>query len=214
MGNWVAVWGSGDSLGDTSGMDHDILVARSTDGGQTWTDPAPLNTNAGSDSGWDSSPQVTTDGLRNWVAVWQTDDSLGGTIGEDWDILVARSTDNGQTWTDPAPFNTNAGSDSGWDNSPKVTADGMGNWVAVWGSGDSLGATIGTDGDIAFATSGRYPTLLASDGARHAILAGFCLGTIIDGEVDGQPTAGADGDDAAGLADEEGVFLSGALVPG
>ena len=147
-GNWVAVWQSNDSLGETVGTDHDILVSRSTDAGGTWTAPAPLNSNAGSDSGDDWAPQVTTDGAGNWVAVWHSEDSLGGSIGTDRDILVSRSTNAGGTWTAPAPLNTSAASDSGGNWTPQVTTDGAGNWVAVWTSGDSLGGTIGTDGDI------------------------------------------------------------------
>ncbi|MBI4557822.1 MAG: carboxypeptidase regulatory-like domain-containing protein [Candidatus Hydrogenedentes bacterium] len=150
-GNWVAVWWSNDSLGGTIGTDDDILVARSTDNGATWTNPAPLNTNAATDSWADGDPQVTTDGAGNWVAVWISWDDLGGTIGTDGDVLVARSTDSGTTWTDPAPLNTNAATDSGIDYSPKVTTDGAGNWVAVWWSDDSLGGTIGADPDILIA---------------------------------------------------------------
>jgi hypothetical protein len=148
VGNWMAVWESGDSLGETIGTDTDVLVSRSADAGATWTDPAPLNTNAGSDSGDDGAAQVTTDGAGNWVAVWVSGDSLGDTIGTDWDILVSRSADAGVTWTAPAPLNTNAGSDSGNDYPPQVTTDGTGSWVAVWDSDDSLGDTIGTDWDI------------------------------------------------------------------
>ena len=48
-------------------------------------------------------PQVTTDGAGNWVAVWDSYDTLGGTIGTDYDILVSRSTNNGATWTAPPP---------------------------------------------------------------------------------------------------------------
>ena len=147
-GNWVAVWYSEDSLGGTIGTDNDILVSRSADTGVTWSAPAPLNTNAGSDSGHDSSPDVTIDGAGNWVAVWYSEDDLGGTIGTDEDILVSRSTDAGVTWTAQAPLNTNAASDSGNDASPKITTDGAGNWVAVWSSADSLGEMIGTDPDI------------------------------------------------------------------
>ena len=36
---------------------------------------------------------MTTDGAGNWVAVWDSADTLGGAIGTDSDILVARSTD-------------------------------------------------------------------------------------------------------------------------
>ena len=46
------------------------------------------------------------------VAVWTSVDDLGGTIGTDIDILVSRSTNNGASWTAPAPLNTNAASDS------------------------------------------------------------------------------------------------------
>ena len=111
-GNWVTVWWSTENLGGTIGTDADILVSRSTDNGATWTAPAALNTNAASDSGSDVDPEVTTDGAGNWVAVWHSTENLGG-IGTDHDILVARSTDNGQTWTAPAALNTNAASDFG-----------------------------------------------------------------------------------------------------
>jgi hypothetical protein len=153
QGAWVAVWHSLDSLGDTIGADWDILVARSTDDGITWTAPAALNTNAASDVEDDNRPQLTTDGEGAWVAVWHSTNSLGGAIGGDLDILVARSTDDGITWTAPAALNTNAASDAGYDRRPQVTSDGEGAWVAVWHSWDSLGDTIGTDSDILVARS-------------------------------------------------------------
>lgn len=153
-GNWVAVWQSEDSLGGAIGADYDILVSRSVDNGATWTPPAALNTNAATDSDWDESPQVTTDCGGNWVAVWWGANDLGGTIGVDPDILVSRSGDNGATWTPPAALNTNAATDSGTDSRPQLTTDCAGNWVAVWQSDDSLGATIGTDLDILVSRSG------------------------------------------------------------
>jgi len=142
-GHWVAAWSSTNDLGGTIGADFDILVSRSNDNGQTWTAPAALNSNAATDSDWDDSPQVTTDGAGHWVAVWHS-----GDFGIDYDILISRSSDNGQTWTAPAALNTNAGTDSGNDFHPEVTTDGAGHWVAVWVSNDSLGATIGTDYDV------------------------------------------------------------------
>lgn len=97
-GNWVAVW-STYNFRDESGTDADILVARSADYGATWTAPAPLNTNAASDWGVDLWPQVATNKAGNWVAVWHCYGSRGGKTGTDADILVARSNDNGATWT-------------------------------------------------------------------------------------------------------------------
>ncbi len=40
-----------------------------------------------------------------------------------------------------------------------------------------------------------YPTLAANNGARHFASPNFCIGTQIDTESDGQPSANADGDD-------------------
>jgi Neuraminidase (sialidase) len=153
QGAWVAVWHSEDSLGDTIGRDFDILVARSTDDGVTWTAPAALNANAASDDGEDRWPQVTTDGQGAWVAVWISWDPLGDTIGRDADILVARSTDDGVTWSAPAALNANASTDMGHDGGPQVTTDGQGAWSAVWHSDDPLGDTNGIDFDILVAHS-------------------------------------------------------------
>ena len=55
-----------------------------------------------------------------------------------------------------------------------------------------------------------YRTTSAVDGPRHEIISGFRLGARIDGEIDGQPTADATGDDFI-FSDEDGVVLVGAL---
>ena len=59
--------------------------------------------------------------------------------------------------------------------------------------------------DFGDAPDPSYPTLLASNGARHKIKEDVYLGQLIDGESDGQPTPGADGDDKNNLDDEDGV---------
>jgi hypothetical protein len=166
-GHWVAVWNSTDSLGGTIGTDDDILVARSTDNGATWTAPAPLNSNAATDSGYDEAAQVTTDGGGHWLTVWDSTYWQGG-CGNDKEILVARSTDNGATWTALAALNINAATDWGDDDYPQVTTDGGGKWVAVWFSSDTLGGTIGTDFDIFYSTE---------------------LDTELDTDLDGTPDA-------------------------
>src|SRR5262245_2950094 len=60
-----------------------------------------------------------------------------------------------------------------------------------------------------------FPTLLTNNGARHP-LNGPILGTLRDGENDGQPNAAATGDDIlpAGSDDEDGVFFVTPLLPG
>jgi hypothetical protein len=64
---------------------------------------------------------------------------------------------------------------------------------------------VGTDlhdfGDAPYDGKGPlrdYPTLLAQNGAVHTMVPYFHLGALIDGEPDGQPNAGALGDDNNG----------------
>ncbi|MBI4557423.1 MAG: carboxypeptidase regulatory-like domain-containing protein [Candidatus Hydrogenedentes bacterium] len=156
-GTWIAVWESGGALGGTIGPDDDILYARSVDNGKNWTPPAALNTNAAADTSADVNPQLATDGAGNWICVWASDDSLGGTIGTDMDILYARSSNNGITWTVPAPLNANAATDGsdgfGEDSRPVILTDRAGIWIAVWQSSGSVGGPIGADYEIVLARS-------------------------------------------------------------
>jgi len=64
--------------------------------------------------------------------------------------------------------------------------------------------------DFGDAPDPTYPTLLASDGARH-IIGGGNLGALVDADADGQPNATATGDDNDGTDDEDGVVFT---VPG
>lgn len=150
-GTWVAVWQSSESLGGTIGNDTDILVSRSVDDGVTWSAPAALNSSAATDSRGDESPDVTTDGFGTWVAVWESNESLGSTIGTDDDILVARSIDDGVTWSAVTTVN-DAANDSGNDVTPRLATDGT-TWVAVWETNDQLGASLGNDRDVATSRS-------------------------------------------------------------
>ena len=55
-----------------------------------------------------------------------------------------------------------------------------------------------------------YGTTLVANGARHlATSNGPRLGTLIDGEANGVPSVGADGDDLSGVDDEDGVTITG-----
>ncbi|MBN2354645.1 T9SS type A sorting domain-containing protein [candidate division KSB1 bacterium] len=69
--------------------------------------------------------------------------------------------------------------------------------------------------DFGDAPDPTFPTLLASDGARHAILQGFHLGDEIDWEMDGLQSVNALGDDnAQSPNDEDGVTFPPQLVQG
>ena len=61
-----------------------------------------------------------------------------------------------------------------------------------------------------------YPTLIASNGARHVVLpvGNPVLGAGVDIESDGQPDPNHMGDDSDGSDDEDGVTLGGIFIPG
>jgi hypothetical protein len=64
--------------------------------------------------------------------------------------------------------------------------------------------------DYGDAPDPSYPTLQASNGARHGLLNNLKLGATVDSEATGQPSANALGDDTAG-DDEDGVALPAEL---
>ncbi len=166
-GHWITVWQSRDTLEGTIGNDQDILFATST-GGMTWSPPVALNSYANIDGDRDEGPQITTDGDGRWIAVWASDHNLSG-IGNDSDILFVRSTNNGVTWSAPAPLNTNASTDTGKDSAPQLTTDGAGQWIAVWISDENIGGA-GLDADVVFSRSTNggqswsVPALLNTNG--------------------------------------------------
>lgn len=87
--------------------------------------------------------------------------------------------------------------------------------AAADGEVEDYAVNVETGLDFGDAADPAYPTLLASNGARHVILpAGNpTLGTGVDGELDGQPGATPAGDDLNG-DDEDGVTFPATLVPG
>ncbi|WP_313915898.1 GEVED domain-containing protein [Tahibacter sp.] len=84
------------------------------------------------------------------------------------------------------------------------TPDGL----AVDGEVEDYAVAIGTL-DLGDLPDPAYPTLVASNGARHPIVTGLRIGADIDAESNGQPNAGANGDDANGTPDDEdGVTIT------
>lgn len=143
-GVFAAVWyGAGDSFGGTKGTDEDIFVSRSVDGGVTWSPRALLNTNGLRDraTGFDGSPKIASDGGENWVVTWLSSDSLGGTIGEDFDVFSTASHD------DCAPSArmdcTAALSGGGARLSMKDGPEGNDSLVWSWKGEDTVAADLG-----------------------------------------------------------------------
>jgi hypothetical protein len=134
-GTWLVVW----ERITRQGLERfwNILVARSSDDGATWTAPQLLNVDATWDSGDDGCVEIAGDRRGHWIAVWCSSRTLGGTIGTDPDVLISHSFDDGVTWSEPTAFNPDASSDSIDDSLPRIATDGTGNWGVVWQTGVS-----------------------------------------------------------------------------
>ncbi|MFN2377004.1 MAG: sialidase family protein [Candidatus Binatia bacterium] len=101
----------------------------------------------------DSQASLAHDGASGWVAAWYSQNTLGGTIGTDFDILVSTSADDGESWSNADAALPNAATDAeAVDTAPKVEF-GNGVFVMAFVSSNDLGATIGTDQDILFTRS-------------------------------------------------------------
>ncbi|KAA1260344.1 BNR/Asp-box repeat protein [Rubripirellula obstinata] len=217
QGNAIVAW----SAYDFSSSDASIMASSSADGGLTWSDPHSfdsynftfLNDGSGTpqyrtvnDQSDERTGLVTADGLGNWIATWTSNDVLGFAAGDR--VWFAISSDNGQSWSIPAPLSLSTQVHDGFS----IAASSSGRWVSAFGASDRFvaGERLGTDSDIVFqtATLEGFPTLVAQDGARH-IAVGPRLGNTRDAEIDGQPSPNADGDGS----DEDGVFFGG-IVPG
>ncbi len=136
-GLWVVVW-DGSRLADT-GQDFDILFSRSTDAGASWSGAATLNATAASDTAdliSDGGARIATDADGNWYCLWTSANGLNAGLGDDLDVLVARSTDAASTWTFPSALDPDARGDSGSDRVTSVAFDGNGNWLAAWSTFD------------------------------------------------------------------------------
>ena len=144
------MWHSNDPLGGTIGTDVDVLFSRSTNDGATWSGPISILPYADSDSSDDRNMRLATDRAGRWIGVYDTENTLGGTIGSDRDVLYVVSTDNGASWSAPAPLNTNAASDSGSDVNARVVHVTGDIYVAAWTSTDTLGGTISASNNILF----------------------------------------------------------------
>ncbi len=141
---------------------------------------ATLNGNAATkDPGsQDTSASVATDGNGNWVAVWESNDSLGGTVGSDGEIFAAHSVDGARMWSFPTAVNSDAATDFDSEVGPHIATDAAGVWLAVWrNSGISLsGVARSTDNGASWTVPVSLPiatgTLvrIASLGGGHWIV--------------------------------------------
>ncbi|MDE1765212.1 MAG: PEFG-CTERM sorting domain-containing protein [Thaumarchaeota archaeon] len=103
-----------------TGKNYDIFFAKSTDGGQTFSQPLNISNSPGA-SGW---PQVAVDG--NVYVSW-----VDNTPGH-FDVYIAKSTDDGTSFESPVDVNNNAG--GSWYNQMVVSSNTV--YLAWLGEGN------------------------------------------------------------------------------
>lgn len=93
--------------------------------------------------------KMASDGNGNWVAIWGSNNEG---LRFDCQNIVARSTDNGKSWTLTATLGTlgQCGGEAG------LATDKAGNWIAVWNEASGLYVSRSTDVGATWTT----PTLL------------------------------------------------------
>lgn len=155
-------------------------------------------------------------------------------LGADALTGVSVTDDQGVTVTCPAA--TLAAADSMTCTATGVAGPGQyTNVGTVTATHPALGAVADSDPshyfgqdqtlDFGDAPDPAYPTLFVAGGARHLLGSAVYLGACVDAELDGQPSAGLDGDDTAtgtsafGICtvagdDEDGVAFTSALIQG
>ncbi len=150
-GRWIVVWESGATFDDTIGADRDVLYAVSDDDGASGTEARALNKNAATDGErHDFAPRIHSDAKGNWIVAWHnesfTGDALAGAFEKD--VLMACSSDGGETWSDPAFLTDSMTSDTGNDTLASLASDPAGRWMVAWQSTEKFGTDPGNDDDI------------------------------------------------------------------
>lgn len=169
-GVWLAFWASA----TTSGSDSDVLVARSLDGGASWSAPTQLDVDGGTYVRYSGVPHAATDGAGTWIAVWASMELPNGSPPINRGSFMARSSDDGLTWTAPVPFVANAPGNANV-SAASIATDRMGTWLVTWSTRDAIGAVAAstnsniavarsTDGGLTWAAPTPLNTDAATDG--------------------------------------------------
>jgi hypothetical protein len=142
-GTWIVTWPT--FRHHLTLKDEDIYFSRSTDNGATWSPREYLNTDAELDTGADIFQKIASDGHGNLLAVWTRRNTASGSGATKSDLMFARSSDAGVTWTAPAYLDSDAaGNVTDLNDYGNTVAAGPGIWVVSWAKRTSHPSSVRT----------------------------------------------------------------------
>jgi len=125
----VAVDGSGNAIAVWVGASSDIKSNR-YDQGVGWGTDQPIDDE---NEGWSRNfPQVAIDGLGNALAVWEREESAHVNIWSNRYVV-------GTGWETAQLIGANNSANASY---PQISADGLGNAIAVWSQPDGINGSI------------------------------------------------------------------------
>ncbi|MCA9010706.1 MAG: hypothetical protein KDB01_13235, partial [Planctomycetaceae bacterium] len=208
--------------------DRTLLSGSDNFAGRTNLGSVISTTDTGTNVGFSGEPgEITQSGTIN-SAWWSWTAPSNGTLvvdtnGSSFDTFLTLATGSAVNALNPVAQDDDGGDGLQSLITASVTS-GVEYQIAVDGFNTDTGSitlnlafvSFGTEdfGDAPTAAqsgfASSYPTLLADNGAQHTPLAGFTIGSEIDTEADGQPSAAANLDDTGGTPnDEDGVNFIG-----
>ena len=130
------------TLGNSTSGNPDIFIAKSTDGGETFSTPENISNN----EGFSGFAQIAVNG-NNLYVVWHDGTDTPGSR----EIFIAKSTDGGETFGEPKNISNN----NGFSLLPQIAVNGD-NVYVVWNDDtdgfDEIFIAKSTDGGETFST--------------------------------------------------------------
>ncbi|MGB0220009.1 MAG: GEVED domain-containing protein [Sinimarinibacterium flocculans] len=201
-GSSVVVWQS-DSADDTDGDGWGVFGRRVDAAGMPVGDEFLLSQTTAGDQ---TSAGIAMDLDGNFLAVWNS----AGQDGDGSGVYARRFASDGTPLGDEFQVSDNTAGDQFRGG---VAWSKTGAYFVTWrddngvdGDGSGVFAAIYADLDYGDAPDPGYPSLLSSDGARHAVGA-LRLGANADSENNARPDANATGDDVDVADDEDGITI-------
>jgi len=127
LGRWMTVWS-----GQNDDNDDVTYYARSKDNGAHWTKRRSPGSGGGDELG--IFADVAVDERKNWIVVWSEEFANESQFGGDFEIVAARTSNFGTTWSGPQVLNSDATTDVSTDHdfTVRIASAGKAKFVAVW----------------------------------------------------------------------------------